>query len=687
MLVRAAQSRRSTPAAPEGGPVLRVLGPLAVTSKADQQVVVPGRLRRLLAGLLVKANTVATADYLAEVVWGHEQPVHVEAALQTLVSRLRGKLRETGWQSQLATSPPGYLLDLRGGDLDAALFRARVAEGRATARHDPSAGARLIDEGLALWTGRAYGEFADDEFAATEVSALHELRGVALEERAEVALLIGQPEDALRFAEQLIGEQPLREQAFGQVMTALCRTGRQADAARRFSEYQRAIDEELGLEPSAALRDLAQRLLPHHRRPAPGGTAVVVGPRVPAPPAGGSRRFGDPLVGREHDTAAALQEMRTGAGVLTLLGAGGVGKSRVASAVAADLAAEFPGGVCTVDVAPLMGRAAVGKPDPLVRAVVDALQDHPQANGRADLLDHLRQKRMLLVLDNAEHAVDDAAGLVEAITRTCPGVAVLLTSRSPLAIPVEQVHPVLPLALPAPRDDHDAVLGNPAVRLFLHHAAAAAPRFRNAEARISDVAELCRRLDGVPLAIELAAGLMSALTPAEIMTMLPYRFGLMPNAQRFAPQRHQTLHASVEWSYRHLDERDRAIYDRVSVLTPVFTARHAAAVTGLDLFTVVERLDGLVERSLLTVGGTASGETTTYAMLYPQRAYGLARLAVTGAADTARHRARDLARLRRLGRELTPFHPVAPGLLGSPGGVRPPCAAHAREVRCVPALP
>lgn len=635
MLVHENQFRISTAPAPR----IRVLGPLRITGADGRPVALPGRLRRLAAGLLAQADTVASVDHLAEVVWGETQPVHVDAALQTLVSRLRSRLRGTGLGRRLLTCPPGYLFAPGPDDLDAAVFRRKVAEGRSALHRDPVAAAQLLDEGLALWAGDAYADFAGDGFATTEVAALHESRGVAVEERAEAALLAGRPEEALGFAERLLAGQPLRERAFGQVMTALCRTGRRAEALRRFDEYRRAIDEELGLEPSAALRELADRVSRQDPwlRPA----AAVPPPRSEPPgvvdrPAGNIAPPRAPLVGREDDIAAVARRVRTGPGVVTLVGAGGIGKTCLALAVTARLSGEFPDGAWLVELSGAGGRA------PVAGAVLDALRvDHPgAAPASVALLEHLRDKEALLVLDNAEHVVDDAAGLVEDVVSTCPGVVVLVTSRVPLAIPEERVHPVPPLATPAPGDDEGAVLASPAVRLFDLRASAAAPRFRLSGAVVAEVAELCRRLDGVPLAIELAAGRMGSLTPAEVVAMLPGDFALMPNPSRLAPDRHRTLRDLVEWSYRDLDGEDRAVFDRVCAFTGPFSARDAAEATGADEFAVTERIGSLVEKSLLVVDGSVGGASTRYAVLYPQRAYGL-RWSVPGPrplADAARGR-------------------------------------------------
>ncbi|TMR91212.1 BTAD domain-containing putative transcriptional regulator [Nonomuraea basaltis] len=607
---------------------VRALGPLElVRPDRARDGALPfrsGNPRRAFAALLMRAGAVVSTDALAEVVWADDaRPAHVEAALQTVMSRLRAQLRSAGLDDALLTSHPGYLLRIERDAFDVTRFQGLAERGRALLARDPMRAARLLDEGLGLWRGAAYAEFADEAFAMAEVARLNELLLAAREDRAEAALLLGRPAEAVAMLERVVAEEPLRERPQAQLMLALYRTGRQADALAVYRRYRELISDQLGLEPQAALRELETRILRHD--PAlspPTAEAPVTAPRREARPPGNLPAVRTSLVGREQHLAQVAGRLATGR-VLTLTGPGGVGKTRLALAVAHGTTGEslFPDGVWLVELAALPRSASVAG------AVLTALavQLVGAAPPQERLVDYLRSERLLLVFDNCEHVIEDAAALVQAVVDACPEVKVLATSRVPLGIESERIHPVPPLAVPPRHAIAPADGPSDAARLFIERAAALAPFFEPAGAALDAVEELCRCLDGIPLAIELAAGRLRFMTPAEIVAGLPGRSRFMRNPYRLAAERHQTLQSVVDWSYQLLDAGDRRLFEQLSVFAAGFTADDAGAVC--DIPETVERLGGLVDKSMVVATADDTGQSTTYTLLETLRSFGRDRLA------------------------------------------------------------
>ncbi|HXV92155.1 MAG TPA: BTAD domain-containing putative transcriptional regulator [Pseudonocardia sp.] len=600
---------------------VRVLGTLELVD-ATEQTGVPlrsARLRRLLVALLVHAGDVVPADRLVHAVWGDALPVDPVNSLQILVSRLR---RALGPGPALHTRAPGYLLDPGGSDADR--FQRLLAEARQPGL-PPEQAAQRLDEALALWRGPAYAEFADEDFVRAEAVRLEELRLEAAEERIDLALRRGRTDEAITRLEPLVAAHPLRERLRGQAVLALYRAGRQAEALAHYTGYRRELAEELGVDPSPPLQELYAQVLRHD--------PVIAQPQRPEPePAPGNLPAPmTELIGRDADlagVAAALRRSR----VVTLTGPGGVGKTRLALAAAAHAAAGFVDGAWLVDL------GAVTRPESVPGAVVTALgvQRRQELSVGQRLVEYLRPLRLLLVLDNCEHLAGAAARLVQAIAAGCTEVTVLATSREPLAADGERVYPVAPLPVPPPGlSEPGAVAAVPAVRLFVDRATAASPGFVLDPAGAAAVAELCRRLDGLPLALELAAAKLRALRPAELVSRLDGRFGLLGGGRRAAPERHRTLRAVVDWSYELLDEPEREVFERLSVFPSAFTLTAAEAVCGADApVDVAAAVAGLVDRSM--VSADATGEPTRYALLETMRAYGRERLAVRGAEAAAR---------------------------------------------------
>ncbi|PVZ11161.1 BTAD domain-containing putative transcriptional regulator [Actinomycetospora cinnamomea] len=600
---------------------LRVLGAVAV----DDRPVRSARVRRLLALLAVRPGEVHAADQLVEHVWPAEPPRHADAALHSLVSRARGVIGEDA----LLTRPPGYLLQLADADLDTTLF-VRLVE-RARAADGPAEAAVLLDEALALWRGPAFAEFADEDPVRPEAVRLTELRASAEDERVVADLDLGRPEAAVARLDPMIAAEPFRERRRELLVGALHRAGRAADALAAVAAYRRTLADELGLDPGPELARLEAAVLAGTPEPEP---PPVPGPRPSPDPAPRfpSSRPADPgeLVGRDEALASLAEALRAARGPVTLVGPGGVGKTSLARRVLASVDELRADGSVVAELATVRDDAEVA---PLVAAALLAERTSgapaPQEDARRQVLDALHGRRFLLVLDNAEHVAGGTAALVEAVTEHCPGTTVLVTSREPLGVTGEQVCPVVPLETDA------------AVALFARRAAAASPGFVLTPGNTALVAEACRRLDRLPLALELAAARMRALSPAELVERLPSQLRLLRSPRRVAERRHRTLHAVVDWSYQLLSPGEQALLDRWSVFAGSFTLPAAEAVAG-PADGPEEDPDGvladLVDRCLVVATLDPDGGPTRYCLLETVRAYARERLEARGEADEARDR-------------------------------------------------
>lgn len=600
---------------------LRVLGAIAV----DDAPVRSARVRRLLAVLALEPRRVVTVDRLVACVWPGEPPAHGEAALHSVVARARQVLGG----GALRTEAPGYVLDLLPEELDAAAAAALRDRARNGAPD-------LLDEALALWRGPAFAEFADEEPFRPVAARLDELRADLEDARARADLDLGRPGDAVVRLEELVAAAPLRERRHELLVEALHRAGRPGDALAAVAAHRRLLADELGLDPGPAMRRLEAAVLAGSPAPAPSppsgaangpfaASGAANGAFVPAAP----RAPGPALLGR--DTALSGIAAAIGDAPVTLVGPGGVGKTTLARHVATAAGGAFADGVVVTELAAVAAGSEVA---PAVVAAVGA----PGASG-TDVHTVLRGRCLLLVLDNAEHVVDAAAALVASLRTACPSVAVLATSREPLGVAGERVRPVPPLA-----DDA-------AVALFVERATAADPAFALTDANRAAVTEVCRRLDRLPLALELAAARMRVLSPGELLADLPRLRHSLRSPHRGADQRHRTLHAVVDWSYRLLDPREQAVLARLAVFAGGFTLAAARAVADEpDLDTV---LADLVDKSLVTASvDHARAAPTRYALLETVRSFARERLEERGE-TAARHRrhageARDL--LARTGR-------------------------------------
>jgi predicted ATPase/DNA-binding SARP family transcriptional activator len=596
-----------------------VLGPLRVGGDLEVALTRPAH-RRLLSILLLEGGRRLSTDALIERFWDGDPPQTAKAALQTHVSALRGLLPS----GTVVTEGYGYALPLDGHALDAVEFSDRAAAARQhVAIRDWSNAVAAADDALARWRGRPFEELRDDPFAQPEVRRLEELRLELLELRAEALVATGHEADVLPELERLVVEHPLRERLWEQLMLARYRLGRHADA---LDAYQRARDEldELGLEPGPGLHRLQERILRHddelHRRP-----PTNLPPELTS------------FVGRERE----LTEVRGYLGdhrLVTITGVGGAGKTRLARRVAEESLEGFDGGSWLVELAPLAA------PDLVVRQVATTLGLRLDGDDLlAELRTATRDLEVLVLLDNAEHLLDGVAAVARALLEGGRGVRVLATSRAPLGVPGEVVYDLPPMAVPdTPSATARELLRYDAVRLFAERAALARPGFsvegRDAEA----VVEICRRLDGVPLAIELAAARVRILDPRTIAERLDDRFRLLTVGSSTAPPRQRTLEATVWWSHDLLSPAERTLFARLGVFEGDLDAEMAEAVVmgdGLDRAEVLPLLADLVDRSLVATSATNDGRRR-FRLLETLREFALTQLDASGEMALVRQRHR-----------------------------------------------
>jgi predicted ATPase/DNA-binding SARP family transcriptional activator len=814
----------------------RLLGAFEVAAGGRTAVVGSPKQRALLAMLVVHLNHVVPLDAIVEELWGERLPASASASVQSLVSRLRRSLSdlypEAG--SCLRGREPGYLLEGDPTQVDANRFEKLFARGReAVERGEPEAATEALEGALALWRGPALADLSDRRFARPEANRLEEARLATVEELAEAELALGHPAKGLARLEPHVAEHPMRERAWGQIMVALYRLGRQADALRAYQQIRGILREELGLEPTPSLRRLEQQILlqrpeleeprppepgrPARREPRPPGTSrpgdtvvflftdieastrrwegdegamaedlarhdeIVRGAqeeaqgrvfantgdgicaafptasaaltaalnsqrallkenwRSPVPlrvrmavHVGAAEPRGDNYVGPTLNRTARLLSLGWGgqvlcsqaaadlardhlpAGValldlgdhrladlsraervfqvahpdlpsafpplrspgrryalptavtsfvgrtkeieevrgllresrlLTLTGVGGSGKTRLALEVAAGVKEDFPDGVVLVELGPLSDPALVAA---IVASALGVLATGPggTADGLMDrLAEYLQPKRTLIILDNCEHVIEVAAGLVHALLPTCPGVTVLATSREILGLPGEVAWRVPSLSLPAPTAVED-LSGSDAVALFCERARSAQPGFGLSPANAAAVTHICRRLDGIPLALELAAARIRVLGAQELARRLDQRFRLLTGGTRTAVPRHQTLTATMDWSYDLLPSAEQVALRRLAVFPASFDLEAAEAVVGQQEgstssaeFEVLDLLSHLVDKSLVVVD--SEGVNVRYRLLETVRDYGAAKLAEAGEAEWVRRRHRD----------------------------------------------
>jgi predicted ATPase/DNA-binding SARP family transcriptional activator len=554
-----------------------ILGPLQAVGDDGRELALGGRMpRAVLALLLLRANEVVSSDQLVEALWAGAPPASGPKGLHVHVSRLRRALAAGHSDpdgERLVTTAGGYVLRVGPEELDVQRCERLIGEGRSLlAAGQPDQALAALGAAVELWRGDVLADFQYDAFAQGEIARLGELRAALLEERIAVEMLLGREAQVLGELERLVRDYPYRERLRGQLMLALYRTGRQAEALAAYRAARLALVEELGIEPSVELRQLHEAIL------AQDGALLQTDPGPPAAPARAGARTDErapghlhlpvpatPLIGRERELAelTALADSRR---LITLTGTGGTGKSRLGMALAASLADRYPDGVWWVPL------AMVSEARLVPAAIAAALGDI------ADLPMYLRGRTLLLVLDNFEHVIE-AARAVSELLSGAPGCGVIVTSRERLGVAAEQEYPVAPLS------PHSAV------ELFIARARQVDPDYEPG----AEIDAICERLDRLPLALELAATRVKLLSGQQLLTRLEQRLPLLAGGRRDLPKRHGTLRATIAWSYDLLSEPEQLLFTRLAVFVGSFELEAAEQICGADL----DAMRSLIDKSLV----------------------------------------------------------------------------------------
>jgi predicted ATPase/DNA-binding SARP family transcriptional activator len=609
-----------------------ILGPFELRHAGEPVRVSAGRQRELFALLVAEAGRAVSTSRLVDALWGDDPPANPDNALQQRIHHARRLLAAAG-EGMLVTVPGGYRLDVPAEAVDAHRFERLATEGRrALEAGDPAVAATALAAAGAMWRGPAL-DGIEADWAQQEARRLEELRMTAREDRIDADLALGRHAAVVAELEHLVAAEPLRERARGQLMLALAGSGRQADALRVYDEGRRRLADELGIDPSPQLQRihadvLVQRVAAGSGPPraSTGGPAAGHGSQpqrtarpLPTP--------ADTFVGREHELTR-LGELLATERVVTVVGPGGAGKSRLALEVARAAAAAGPDlTVHLVELAPLTEAAAV--PATLAAGVgVGGSRDVPVVEA---LRSTLGSGGTLLVLDNCEHLLPAVSELTRDLVVSCPELTVLATSREPLGVAGEIVWPLPTLPVPSAscRRRADAA-PYAAFRLFADRVAEVAPTFEFTDAEVPDAVRIVRHLDGLPLAIELAAARIRVLSVGEVAARLHDRFRLLSGGRRSAPARHRGLWDTLEWSWNLLDEAGRRAWMAASVPVGPFPASLLEVLLGavdVELDTL-DVLAGLSDRSLLSVHDR--GEPTRYRMLETLREFGARRLVQAG---------------------------------------------------------
>jgi predicted ATPase/DNA-binding SARP family transcriptional activator len=577
-----------------------VLGPLEVVSGDRGSLPLGGRKqRRLLALLLLHANRVVERDQLMESAWGNAPPPSARESLDAYVYRLRQLLGH----DRIARQDGGYRLRIGPGELDVDEFEQLVARaGEAIEAGEHRAATAALEQALGLCRGAAWAELDGDLSALSDAHRIDEIRISATEAMLEARLALGIGAELVSELEQLHREYPLRERPLSALMLALYRAGRQTEALASYRELCGVLREELGLQPSEPLRALERAIL----RQDPSLSTPPPQPRAPA--AGHLPVPATPFLGRARELAEVTALLRgAGARLVTLTGAGGSGKTRLALRVAEACGGEYRR-TCFV------GFADLTDPGLIAATICQALGivERPDLTPAERLEGYLRDRELLLVLDNLEQLAPEV-GVLGELLGGCPGVRMLVTSREPLHLAGEQQYEVPVL------DPEEAI------ELFIARARTVIPSLLIER---ESAGAVCERLDRLPLAIELAAARIKVLSPAEILHRLERRLPVLASGPRDAPRRQRTLQATIDWSYGLLNEEEQRLLARLSVFAGGCTLQAAEAVCEAEL----DALGALIDRSLLRADGHR------YGMLQTLREYALEKLARSGEEDLLRRR-------------------------------------------------
>ncbi|MGI6871237.1 BTAD domain-containing putative transcriptional regulator [Amycolatopsis sp. 3B14] len=594
-----------------------MLGPFEVRTDDGGFADVPGaRLRGLLIALALQPGRVVPKAALIDWIWGEQPPSDAVNALQRLVSRLRKALPAGSVEGQT----DGYRLRIEPDAVDAVKFERLV--GKAREDGDP----HRLREALALWRGSAMQDVGLTDSGAFDaaVTRLEGLRLTALEDRFDAEISLGNGAGLVTELTDLVAAHPVRERLVAALMRALVATGRDTDALLVYERTRETLADELGVDPSPELSALHVALLRGEvERPTEKQKTNL-------------RAELTSFVGKDAEVTA-VRDLIGEHRLTTLIGPGGAGKTRLATETARTLLGDFPDGTWLVELAPLGADGDVAQAALAALKLRDALLgDAPDADPADRVIAALRERTVLLVLDNCEHVVGSAAEFAHRVLGECRRLRILATSREPLGITGEALWPVAPLALPADDADPGKIEAAPAVRLLRDRAAAVRKDLGTDAQTLSAMARICRAVDGIPLAIELAAARLRTMSLDQLANRLDDRFRLLTGGSRTALPRQRTLRALIDWSWELLSDAERTVLCRLSVFSggaSLEAAERVCATDEIESWEVLELLTALTEKSLVVTEGDSAPR---YRMLGTIKEYADERLAEAGESEAAR---------------------------------------------------
>ena len=597
-----------------------ILGSFEVRTDDGALADVPGaRLRALLIALALEPGHVVPKATLVDWIWGEHPPSDAANALQRLVSRLRKALPEGVVEGQT----DGYRLTVEPDAVDAVRFERLV--GQARSDEDPRR-AQLLREALALWRGAAMQDVGLQESAAFDaaVTRLEGLRLTAMEDRFDAEISLGHGAELVTELTDLVAAHPVRERLVAALMRALVAAGRDTEALLVYQRTREALADELGVDPSPELSALHVALLRGElgRREENRKTNL--------------RAELTSFVGKDADVAA-VRELIAGHRLTTLIGPGGSGKTRLATETARTLLGDLPDGAWLVELAAIGADGDVAQSTLTALGLRDALLgEAPNAELTDRLIAAIREREALLILDNCEHVIESAAAFAYRVLGECQRLRILATSREPLGITGEALWLVEPLALPEEDASPGEIESSPAVQLLRDRAGAVRRDLAVDAHTLSTMARVCRSLDGMPLAIELAAARLRTMSIDQLASRLDDRFRLLTSGSRTALPRHRTLRAVVDWSWELLTDAERTVLRRLSVFSggaSLEAAEWVCVGDAVELEQVLELLTSLAEKSLLLAEGDSAPR---YRMIGTIKEYAADRLAEAGESDLAR---------------------------------------------------
>lgn len=593
----------------------RLLGPFEVLVAQSPLALGGRKQRRLLGQLALHAGATVSVDDLVDAVWEDDAPATAGPTLQAYVSRIRGLLAPyVEGDAIVSARSGGYRLHVPSEWIDVHRFEQLAARGRqALAGGDADRARDLLREAAEHWRGRLLCDVGVAGPLRADSHRLDVAYESVLDALFDAELACGRHHDVLPALRGRAAAHPLSERPHLQLMRALDHCGEQAEALRAYAGFRRALREELGVEPGTELQALHQRLL-----------AARTAGRRPGNLPGALNS----LVGREGDLAD-LERLVRAYRLVTLTGPGGSGKTRLAFELARSLADDARDGTWVVEF------AGTSEPGDVAQTVAKALNvlEQPGRDLAETIGDAIADRELLLVFDNCEHLATACAELVTVLLRAAPSVTILATSHEPLGIDGEHVHRLAPLAVPRADASRAELTSAPSVELFLQRAQAARRDFTISHDNEAAVRQVCRELDGLPLALELAAATLSAVDIEEVARRLPDRFALLSRGPRSAPARHRSLHAAVDWGYELLGADERDMFHQLSVFAGGFTVEAAERVCVVKA-PVLHVLATLVDKSFVQF----DPDRGRYRLLETLRLHGADKLAGSGEEDAVRRR-------------------------------------------------